>query len=417
MATFRTRLALLALLALAVRLLAAYWNRGYPVVGDALTYHVEGGYLAHGQGFRRVFEDVRTAEHPPAHIVVVAFLDLLGAHSTGAQKAGLGLVGTGTVVLTGLLGRRLASPRVGLVAAAIAAVYPMLWLPDAALMSETTSTFCVVLTLLAATSLAERRTVPAAVGLGAAIGLTTLARGEALGLLVVLLLPLVLLVARRDLRRAAVLLAVGAAAFAVVLAPWAIRNASVFSRPVLVSTNGDGVWVGANCGPTYYGSLIGSWVFACYGRTPPGDEAAQSVVYRKRGLRYARHHAGRLPLVLLAREGRLLDVYRPWTQGVFLAGAEGRKATGSRAGLAMYWLLLPLGLAGVVLLWRRRRDGARLVVLLAPVVLVVVVGALVYGSTRFRTSAEPSLVIAAAVSLDALARRLSPGDRTVPGAS
>ena len=50
------------------------------------------------------------------------------------------MIGTGTVVLVGAArrGRVGARERVGLIAAGLAAVYPMLWLPDGALMGETT---------------------------------------------------------------------------------------------------------------------------------------------------------------------------------------------------------------------------------------------------------------------------------------
>ena len=43
------------------------------------------------------------------------------------------LVGTVTVVLVGLLARRVAGERAGLIAAAVAAVYPLLWLADGSL--------------------------------------------------------------------------------------------------------------------------------------------------------------------------------------------------------------------------------------------------------------------------------------------
>lgn len=403
--SFRARLGLVALLGLAVRLVAARVNRDWPVVGDALTFHLEGGYLAQGQGFRRAFEELPTAEHPPAHIVVLAVANLLGIHGTPGQKLFLGGVGTITVVLIGLLGRRVAGDRAGLLAAALAAVYPMLFLPDAALMSETTSTLLVVVVLLAGLGLADRRTAVAAAGLGASIALAALARGEVLGLLVLLAAPLAWRAGAGDARRAAVLGATCLAAFALVLAPWTIRNARTFARPVLLSTNGDAVWVGANCPRTYDGDLTGAWVFSCFGTRPPGDEAQQAVAYRARGLAYARAHAARIPAVVVARLGRLLDVFRPWQQGVFFAATEGRKPTLQRLGLIGYWLLLPFGAAGIVVL-RGRRDGTALLVLLAPVALVILVGAVVYGSTRFRATAEPALVVAAAVALDAALRRV-----------
>src|SRR5262249_33961714 len=155
-----------------------------------------------------------------------------------------------------------------LIAAGLAAIYPMMWLPDAALMSETTSMLLVTAALLVTYRPPSLKRTAA---LGALIGLAALARKKLLPLLV---LPLT------D-RRPAV---IGVAACALVLAPWTIRNAVTFHAPMLISDNASGVFVGANCEPTYYGELIGGWVFSCYGKAPPGDEAQQMVAYRKRGL-------------------------------------------------------------------------------------------------------------------------------------
>ncbi len=415
MPSLRLGLALMTLLGLAVRLLAAYANRDYPVIGDALTYHAEGGFLADGEGFRRLFEDVPTAEHPPGHIVLLAGFDLLGVDSVSGQKYLLGVVGTATVLVTGLLGRRVGGERVGVIAAGLAAVYPMLWLPDAALMSETTSTLLLVAVGLAAFRLADRPGVGSAALLGALIALGALARGEAIALGILLAAPLLWRGGEGRMGRRAVLGSACLVAAVLVLAPWAIRNATTFERPVLLSTNGDSVFAGANCESTYFGELVGSWDFRCFGGPVTGDEAQAALQYRDRGFTYASEHRGQIPVVVAARLGRMLDVYRPWGQGGFFASQEGRQVRFHRAGLVMYWLLIPFGVAGVVLL-RRRRRGVELLVLLAPFVLVVLVGAAVYGNTRFRTSAEPSLVILAAVGLEAalaalLARRSS--SRTV----
>src|ERR687887_768343 len=135
-ASFRGRLAIVALAALAVRTAATVYHRDYPVIGDALTFHLEGGHLAHGEGFRRIFEDVPTAEHPPLFICLIALFTLFGADGFLSQKLLLGLVGTATVVLVGLLGRRVGGERAGLIAAAVAAVYPLLWLADRSPISE-----------------------------------------------------------------------------------------------------------------------------------------------------------------------------------------------------------------------------------------------------------------------------------------
>jgi 4-amino-4-deoxy-L-arabinose transferase-like glycosyltransferase len=394
---FERRLALIALAGLVVRVAYAIHNRHYVVQGDALTFHLEGGYVADGQGFHNITDGARTAEHPPLHILVIALIDLLGGHSFAAQKIALGFVGTGTVVLIGLCGRLLGSEALGLTAAAVAALYPMLWLADGSLMSETTYALLVSAALLCA--LAYRRSPSArlAAALGALIALAGLTRGEGLALLVFLALPL----AWRRWRQ----LALAGAAAVVVLAPWTIRNLATFDKPFVISTNGEAIWAGANCQRTYYTDQIGAWVFACYGSRPAGDESEQALVYRDRGLRYMRHHSGRLPAVVAARLGRLWDVYRPWTQGTFFSATEGRRPRATHVALVVYWLLLPLAIAGALLLRRRRRE---LWILLAPVLMVTLVAAATYGTTRFRMAAEPSIVLLAAVALQAAARRVRP---------
>src|SRR3954470_20149039 len=305
---FRGTLALIALAGLAIRTAATLRHRDYPVIGDALTFHLEGGHLAHGEGFRRIFEDVPTAEHPPLFIVLLAAFTVVGAGGILAQQLLLGVVGTATVVLVGLLGRRVAGARAGLFAAAVAAAYPLLWLPDGALMSESLYGPFVVASLLAACAYVGARTAARAALVGALVGLAALTRGEAL-----LLVPLLALatLARAPLPGRVRLAHLGAlvGAFAIVLAPWSIRNALTFEEPVLISANADGLWAGANCEPTYYGAIVGLWDFPCYGRRPTGDESEQSREYRRRGMAYLRAHAGRLPVVLLARVGRVWDLY------------------------------------------------------------------------------------------------------------
>jgi len=392
---FERRLALIAFAGLVVRVAYAIHNRDYTVQGDALTFHLEGGYVADGQGFHNIFDGRPTAEHPPLHILLIALVDLFGGHSFLSQRLALCVVGTGTVVLVGLAGRLLGGERLGLIAAGVAAVYPMLWLADGSLMSETTYAFFITAALLCALAYRRAPSPARAAGLGALIALAALTRGEGLALLVLLALPL----AWGRWRH----LAAVAAAAVVVLAPWTIRNLTTFDKPFLISTNSQGIWAGANCHQTYYTDQIGAWVFSCYGPRPAGDESEQTVVYRDRGLRYLRHHTSRLPLVAAARLGRLWDVYKPWSQGTFFSALEGRRPRATHLGLVVYWALLPLALAGALLLRGRRRG---LWVLLAPLLMVTLVGVTTYGTTRFRMAAEPSIVLLAAVALEATALRV-----------
>jgi dolichyl-phosphate-mannose-protein mannosyltransferase len=409
---FSRYLGLIALLGLAVRVVNAIEHRDFPIQGDALTFHLVGQGLADGRGFHEAFPPGGpTAEHPPGLELLLAAFDKLGANGYLAHRLLLGAVGTVTVVLIGLLARRVGGDRVGLAAAAIAAVYPMLWLADGALMSETLYGLFVVAALLCALWVRERPSWKRAAALGALLALAALTRGEAVALLVLLAVP-VAIAARPDWRGRAALWGVTVLGFAVVLAPWTIFNLTRFDTPVLISTNSNGLFVGANCPETYAGPLIGAWRFQCYTPRRAGeDEDAYFLRERKIGIDYALDHRGRWPAVIAARLGRVLDVYR-FDQSVFFNTSEGRPANPVRWGIRMYWVVALLAIAGIVLLARRRSFG--LLVLLAPIVMVLLVAIVTYGGTRFRYAAEPSLVVLAAVSLVAGGERLL---RSARGAS
>jgi hypothetical protein len=382
---FGRRLALVALGALAIRVVAAIATNDHPVQGDAMTFHQVAQHLAGGEGFRRPFSPGPTAEHPPAWEVLLAAADRLGANGYLSHRLIGALIGTVTVVLVGLLGRAVAGARVGLVAAALAAAYPMLWTADVSLMSETLYGALLVGALLAA---AARR--PALFGI--LLGLAALTRGEALLLVPLLAVPL--------LWRRPRSLAVAVAAFALVLAPWTVRNLVTFDAPVLISSNASGLWVGANCADTYHGPLIGYWRFQCYRPERRGeDEAAYFARQRGIGLRYARDHAGRLPAVLGVRALRLLDAWS-LPQSVFINAQEGRAPRPLPWAIRSAWLIMALAAAGAAVLVRRRVS---LLVLLAPVAMVVLVGLTTYGTTRLRFAAEPSVCVLAAVALVAAA--------------
>jgi 4-amino-4-deoxy-L-arabinose transferase-like glycosyltransferase len=418
----------IALVALVVRVaFVLVVNPKLPDPGDATAYHLLANNLADGRGYIRPF-DFRilhvsrpTAEYPPLFPALLAVPSFLGAKSVDAQRVFLCFVGTGTVVLIGFLGRRVGGPLVGLIGAAVAALYPMLFLSEAVLMAESVYVLLVTAALLLAYRAADGPSPLRFAALGLVIGLSALTRAEGLFFAVVLVIPLALGIRSLATTRRLLLAGVAVAVAVLVVVPWTIRNAVRLHAFVPISNNIGTAVDGANCDLTYSGSQIGLWreTFSEFGasarRRPQAQacfegfdierrgfqEAAVANKHRSDGIRYARDHLSRAPLVVTVRELRTWGLYAP-RQQIDFESLEGRPKRWQGVGTVMYWVLLPLAVAGAFLLFRRR---VRVWPLLSTVVVVAVTTALTYGQQRFRVAAEPSLVVLAAVSVAAVVGR------------
>jgi 4-amino-4-deoxy-L-arabinose transferase-like glycosyltransferase len=359
--------------------------------GDSRYYHELAILLGHGHGFVDPGNGTPTALHPPLFPLLLALPSWLGLDSWQEQRVVVALVGTATIVVVGLVARRVAGDRAGLMAAAVAAAYPVLIAADGAVMSEALLGLLVASAVLVAYGEPSTRR---SVLLGALIGLAALTRGEAL-LLLLLLFPI-----RRPRRKQAALVL----ACLVVLTPWTIRNFTTFDKPVALSTNEGNLIAGANCHSTYYGHDTGSWDLRCVPGGPTEDESRAASRFRHAGLTYAGDHLGRLPVVLLARLGRTFELYQPIRQAEH---AEMRADGIEIAGAVAFFLLLPLGLYGFTMV----RPRAPLV---APFGLAIAATLVGYGVPRFRHPADVALAVLAGVALagatSSVASRRSSGE-------
>lgn len=379
---------------------------------DALYYELQATRIADGLGYTdplrainvntRMLPPGPAADHPP--LTVLTLVPVAWVFRSGlAMRFQMALLGTVTVVLLGLLGRKLGGDAVGLVAAGIAAVYPELWVNDGLIMSETVCALVVTLGLLAIYHYLDRPRWPRAALVGVLCGLAALSRAELL-LLAPLLAGWLLSIRRIGSPRAR---ATGASvlvlATLVTLAPWFVYNQTRFKNTVLISTNDGTAMLGSNCDKVYSGHGIGlTDLNVCVPtKIPPGDQSQVSRVYLRRALHYIRDHKGRYPIVVAARIGRDFSVFRPQDMIGFNAG-EGRKRWITVAGLVFWYPLAVLAVAGVVLLKRR---GAAWWPMVAPAVVVVGSAFASYGQTRFRISLEPSIVVLSAIALVAVVPR------------
>ena len=251
---FRLGLALLALLALVIRIVYVLgWHHPERIGGDAFYYHYGANLLADGKGFlnpfRLIYDHLHTpgANHPPLYLMALSLGSVVGLDTYLDHQVLSCLMGTATVVVVGLVARRIGGPRAGLVAAFLAAVYPNLWFNDAMVLSETLVQLMSALVLLAAYVFWERRTVRSALVLGLMVGLAALTRAELIMLSVLLIVPLCLLLRRTTWSRRIALLALAAVGVSVLVIPWSAYNYSRFAEPTYISTGLGQTKAAANC--------------------------------------------------------------------------------------------------------------------------------------------------------------------------
>jgi 4-amino-4-deoxy-L-arabinose transferase-like glycosyltransferase len=384
-------------------------RRDVDVGGDALYYHFGANLLADGQGFIVPLANLRgvilqAADHPPLYLVWLALPSVIGLDTPVWHMLWSCLLGGATVLVTGLAGREIAGPRVGLIAAALAAVYPNIWSHDGILQSETMAILAVAVAILLAYRYWHRPSLGRIAALGALCGVAALTRSELLLLLPFVVVPLLVFTRTLDVRKRLKWLAVSGLATVVVLAPWVGYNLTRFKHPVLLSTGYEVTLLTASCDTTYYGPLLGYWSQDCGIVTPPRDDQSQrALAYRRAAFDYIGNHKERVPIVVAARWGRITGLFRPTQQVRLDYVVEGRERWVAWSSLGMFYVIASLAIAGAVVLRRRRVPVYPLVAL--PVIVLISV-AMTFATNRYRAIAEGALVLLAAVAIDAGVRWL-----------
>jgi 4-amino-4-deoxy-L-arabinose transferase-like glycosyltransferase len=418
-ARFGRRLAVVVGVALVARVayVLAVVSGDQPV-GDALNYVLLGRGLAHGHGYVRADvlaatgSQAPTAEFPPLWPAVLAVPERLGIDSpTGLRIVGA-MIGAATVAVIGVLGRRVATPTAGLVAAGLAALSPYFVSLDGSLQAEGLYALAVAtVLLLVATAVTDARARWRWwVAAGFALGLAALTRTEALLLLPVVVVP----VAKSGVNAALWWRRVGVACIGVVVlfGAWTARNAIRLHDFQPLTNNSGTLIAGANCDAVYAGYQIGLWRLDCVtvidGSGLTETEAAAR--YRRTGIDYARDHERRLPAVVAARVARTWGAWNPSRQADF-ESLEGRPKPWIDASWVVGWIVVVLAVPGVVVQHRNRRP---VWLLLGPVAVATLTAIIGYGNSRFRMVAEPGLVVLAAIGIVAVASRLVRGHRAVP---
>src|ERR671934_2549907 len=312
-------------------------------------------------------------------------------------------VALATALLVYEIGRRWISPLAGLLGALAATLHPYLVWHDVhmnrEILDELLAAVMVLLTLL----VLDRRSVPLALALGAALGLAIL------GNVRLVLLPLVVAAFLLITRPPAIVVA-AIVACAVVVAPWVVRN-RVSVGCTTLTTDGRALWKANN--PNTLSTLEhGKWIddvppipgtpptpqdagaiYAQTGRIVPTNECAQMRYYRHLAVRWMEHHPGE-KAKLAGVAARML-----WQPAV--TRTEGRRGAGTSLDVgrrlvepAFVIVLYALGLVGLFLV--PRRLAALALALLAYDTLAAMLFA---GETRYRVPWDFLIALCAAAAV------------------
>lgn len=329
---------------------------------------------------------------PPLYPLLVAATYEVCGHRPEAVRLWQALLGTATCGLLFAVGRRLGGTHIGLIAAGLAAVYPLFIFFTGTLMAETLLVFLSVAVLLMALRLEEETTAGRACALGVVMGLGGLCKP-----VLVAWAPLLLWGwwrrARLEPRARWGRLAAVCGGLALAISPWMVRNYLMTGHLALVSTN-----LGVNLLIGHEEQATGQYregidYLVMYERLvdaePNAVLADRLATRRVLGWMLAR------PLRTAELAGRKLVLFwSPW-----VTGAHGWMGW---VGLLTSGPLLALGLWG----WWGLRGSAAGWAIGALLLGLSLVHALIFAHTRFRLPIDAVLMGPAALALDRIWRKV-----------
>ena len=357
------------------------------------------------------FDMAPTAHWPPGYPFLLAAVYWLFGPSLLAAKLANAVLATVTVVLTYRIGCELGRPRVGLVAAALLALFPGDILFSPPIMSEAlfAALFCASLWLFLVCSNRANTGSLAWLVFGLLLGAATLVRGTALPMFPAF--TLTWLASGTGLRRALWYSLAAAVGLALALLPWIVRNQLRLGSPILIATNGgNAVWIGQSAVATAHENLLppNPTQEASADRLPnPEREVETDRAKMRAALTSMRTHPGRVVTMMPAKTYMLYKNDRgsyPFIDG----GIREILAPERRPWLdalvdGYYFVVLGLALVGTRHFLRREHEAVLLPIIVAWFTLLHAV--LFFGLTRFHHTLLPVFSLMAAAELLAWTRR------------
>jgi 4-amino-4-deoxy-L-arabinose transferase-like glycosyltransferase len=384
---------LVAILLLGLGLRADYAWKGRAPVFDAAAYATIAANLERGEGFTLGPGATQPASNysPGLPLSVAGIYAVTGGIHERSARLVLALVGSLSVLFAYSIGRRLASPLAGLVGAGAVAIYPALLEYHGMFMSEPLAATLLSGAVLAILWAADRGRYTAWLLPGVLLGALALTRPEYLAIS----LPIAVVVfargGRGDWRPCLGQAAIMLVGFAIVVAPWTVRNEVALGRFVPISTGGGQVLFAGSYLPSGGDpERVGAEVLERHPELRsqlPADPRLEQILAALARQRYPDIESD-AALARLGRERLWEDVSQhPVEYAGFVAaklwliwGHGPRDVMREPFWTVLHWMLVALGLLGLGLLaWQRRWEALLLGVLL---VAVTATGVLLVASPR-----------------------------------
>jgi 4-amino-4-deoxy-L-arabinose transferase-like glycosyltransferase len=407
--------AVLLVTALGLRVARVQESSYYRPVNDAGSYLTLASQIAHTgdytlsrrPGIGAGGTQGPSAYFPPGFPYLLAAVDLIDGHATRRGPAieparlSQAALGTVTVALIGLVALELFGPTVGLIALAIAAVYPVLIEDSGILVAENLLTALILAALYAALrarrATTARRRYALIATTGALAGLAALTHENG----ILLLIPLGFAV---GLRPRGLPLATLIACAALTIAPWATRNAITLHRFIPISDETGITLVGTYNSASaanrpvpykwriYYGipgerSLIRD---SARLKEPQLEDRLQS-----QAIHYIEHHPAAPLAAAYHNTVRMLELEgsSAWHASALAMGLGPGIA---HTGIIGFWIVTALAIAGALTKAARRAPRW---LWLTPVLFWISVVLINVETPRFREPLEPFLVMLAACAV------------------
>jgi 4-amino-4-deoxy-L-arabinose transferase-like glycosyltransferase len=379
--------------------------------GDGYVYSHQARLLVDGEGLIAPFPhyflgiDQQAADHPPLYVLYLAISTFLfGVRTDLGHMLWSAPFAALCAPTFALLARRVWSPRAGLIAGFIGAFNPSIIHFSGFALSETMTLPLVAMTCLFLYRLWDRRTGFDAAMTGFFVGVTSLCRPDITMLVPFAVIPVILLLRSTAWKRKFALLCVAGVTTLAPVLPWFAYNLSRYDKPVLMSTGFDYSLTQGSCDRSYYGELIGYYWLPCMSDRLQGtdlqfaDQSLGAEHLREVTVDYIKDRLAWTPVVMAARVGRVVGLFRPIQQANLEHITEAREWWLTNTSVVTYYPLALLSLVGLVVLRRARRLSLPLIATIGSALLGA---AITLAVLRYRASAEPALAVLAAVAIDA----------------